>query len=250
MQHVLSVGNIVEEDAEKDFYQFLGTPDVLEKYVSDCYVSANTGGLSNVTAGKLTEVSKEEEKTVELYRDRLQFNEENWYLKLVGMRGYPEIQGMQKIEVIPIKTANDLQQMKLYPDLSYRLDADLNLNEIEQGEVMISNFTGTLDGNQHSIEGLRVPLFGTLGGTVKNLAILNSEIQLNGVNGGVLANQIEGGMVETLLMQNVQLKSEGGAGALLAGTMQELPFKMYFWQEKLLSQERRLDLLLAIQVLR
>ena len=221
VQHVLSVGNIVEEDAEKDFYQFLGTPDVLEKYVSDCYVSANTGGLSNVTAGKLTEVSKEEEKTVELYRDRLQFNEENWYLKLVGMRGYPEIQGMQKIEVIPIKTANDLQQMKLYPDLSYRLDADLNLNEIEQGEVMISNFTGTLDGNQHSIEGLRVPLFGTLGGTVKNLAILNSEIQLNGVNGGVLANQIEGGMVETLLMQNVQLKSEGEAGALLAGTMQE-----------------------------
>lgn len=221
VQHVLSVGNIVEEDAEKDFYQFLGTPDVLEKYVSDCYVSANTGGLSNVTAGKLTEVSKEEEKTVELYQDRLQFNEENWYLKLVGMRGYPEIQGMQKIEVIPIKTANDLQQMKLYPDLSYRLDADLNLNEIEQGEVMISNFTGTLDGNQHSIEGLRVPLFGTLGGTVKNLAILNSEIQLNGVNGGVLANQIEGGMVETLLMQNVQLKSEGGAGALVAGTMQE-----------------------------
>lgn len=221
VQHVLSVGNIVEEDAEKDFYQFLGTPDVLEKYVSDCYVSANTGGLSNVTAGKLTEVSKEEEKTVELYRDRLQFNEENWYLKLVGMRGYPEIQGMQKIEVIPIKTANDLQQMNLYPELSYRLDADLNLNETEQSEVMIPNFTGTLDGNQHSIEGLRVPLFGTLGGTVKNLAILNSEIQLNGVNGGVLANQIEGGMVETLLMQNVQLKSEGGAGALLAGTMQE-----------------------------
>lgn len=221
VQHVLSVGNIVEEDAEKDFYQFLGTPDVLEKCVSDSYVSEGAGGLSNVTEGKLTEVSKDEQKTVELYQDRLQFNEENWYLKLVGMRGYPEIQGMQKIEVIPIKTANDLQQMKLYPDLSYRLDADLNLNEIEQGEVMISNFTGTLDGNQHSIEGLRVPLFGTLGGTVKNLAILNSEIQLNGVNGGVLANQIEGGMVETLLMQNVQLKSEGGAGALLAGTMQE-----------------------------
>ena len=221
VQHVLSVGNIVEDDAGKDFYQFLGTPDVLGKYVSDSFVSVGTGGLSNITEGKLTEVSKEVQKTIEFYRDRLQFNEENWYLKLVGMRGYPEIQGMQKIEVIPIKTANDLQQMKLYPDLSYRLDADLNLNEIEQGEVMISNFTGTLDGNQHSIEGLRVPLFGTLGGTVKNLAILNSEIQLNGVNGGVLANQIEGATVETLLMQNVQLKSENGAGALLAGTMQE-----------------------------
>lgn len=221
VQHVLSVGNIVEEDAEKDFYQFLGTPDVLEKYVSDCYVSANTGGLSNVTAGKLTEVSKEEEKTVELYQDRLQFNEENWYLKLVGMRGYPEIQGMQKIEVIPVKTVEDLKKMNLYPDQSYRLEADLNLKEVDQSGAVIPNFTGTLDGNQHSIEGLRVPLFGTLGGTVKNLAILNSEIQLNGVNGGVLANQIEGGMVETLLMQNVQLKSEGGAGALLAGTMQE-----------------------------
>ena len=65
-----------------------------------------------------------------------------------------------------------------------------------------------------------MPLFGTLGGTVKNLAILNSEIQLNGVNGGALANQIEGATVETLLMQNIQLKSENGAGALLAGTMQ------------------------------
>lgn len=220
VQHVLSVGNIVEDDAGKDFYQFLGTPDVLGKYVSDSFVSVGTGGLSNVTEGKLTEVSKEEQKTIELYRDRLQFNEENWYLKLVGMKGYPEIFGMQKIEVIPVKSVEDLKQMNLYPELSYRLDADLNLNETEQSEVMIPNFTGTLDGNQHSIEGLRVPLFGTLGGTVKNLAILNSEIQLNGVNGGALANQIEGATVETLLMQNIQLKSENGAGALLAGTMQ------------------------------
>lgn len=220
VQHVLSVGNIVEDDAGKDFYQFLGTPDVLGKYVSDSFVSVGTGGLSNVTEGKLTEVSKEEQKTIELYRDRLQFNEENWYLKLVGMKGYPEIFGMQKIEVIPVKSVEDLKQMNLYPELSYRLDADLNLNETEQSEVMIPNFTGTLDGNQHSIEGLRVPLFGTLGGTVKNLAILNSEVQLNGVNGGALANQIEGATVETLLMQNIQLKSENGAGALLAGTMQ------------------------------
>ena len=221
VQHVLSAGNVEDNELEQRFYHFLGTPDVLEKCVSDSYVSEGTGGLSNVTEGKLTEVSKDEQKTVELYQDRLQFNEENWYLKLVGMKGYPEIKGMQKIEVIPVKTVEDLKKMNLYPDQSYRLEADLNLNEIEQEEVMISNFTGTLDGNQHSIEGLRVPLFGTLGGTVKNLAILNSEIQLNGVNGGVLANQIEGGMVETLLMQNVQLKSEGGAGALLAGTMQE-----------------------------
>ena len=221
VQHVLSVGNIVEDDAGKDFYQFLGTPDVLGKYVSDSFVSVGTGGLSNVTEGKLTEVSKEEQKTIELYRDRLQFNEENWYLKLVGMKGYPEIFGMQKIEVIPVKSVEDLKQMNLYPELSYRLDADLNLNETEQSEVMIPNFTGTLDGNQHSIEGLRVPLFGTLGGTVKNLAILNSEVQLNGANGGALANQMDGATVETLLMQNVQLKSENGAGALLAGTMQE-----------------------------
>ena len=220
VQHVLSVGNIVEDDAGKDFYQFLGTPDVLGKYVSDSFVSVGTGGLSNITEGKLTEVSKEVQKTIEFYRDRLQFNEENWYLKLVGMKGYPEIFGMQKIEVIPVKSVEDLKQMNLYPELSYRLDADLNLNETEQSEVMIPNFTGTLDGNQHSIEGLRVPLFGTLGGTVKNLAILNSEIQLNGVNGGALANQIEGATVETLLMQNIQLKSQNGAGALLAGTMQ------------------------------
>ena len=228
VQHVLSVGNIVEDDAGKDFYQFLGTPDVLGKYVSDSFVSVGTGGLSNVTEGKLTEVSKEEQKTIELYRDRLQFNEENWYLKLVGMKGYPEIFGMQKIEVIPVKSVEDLKQMNLYPELSYRLDADLNLNETEQSEVMIPNFTGTLDGNQHSIEGLRVPLFGTLGGTVKNLAILNSEIQLNGVNGGALANQIEGATVETLLMQNIQLKSENGAGALLAGTMQRSTIRDVF----------------------
>ena len=228
VQHVLSVGNIVEDDAGKDFYQFLGTPDVLGKYVSDSFVSVGTGGLSNITEGKLTEVSKEVQKTIEFYRDRLQFNEENWYLKLVGMKGYPEIFGMQKIEVIPVKSVEDLKQMNLYPELSYRLDADLNLNETEQSEVMIPNFTGTLDGNQHSIEGLRVPLFGTLGGTVKNLAILNSEIQLNGVNGGALANQIEGATVETLLMQNIQLKSENGAGALLAGTMQRSTIRDVF----------------------
>lgn len=220
VQHVLSTGNVEDNELEQRFYHFLGTPDVLEKYVSDSYVSEGTGGLSNVTEGKLTEVSKDEQKTVELYKDRLQFSEENWYLKLVGMKGYPEIQGMQKIEVIPVKTVEDLKKMNLYPDQSYRLEVDLNLKEADQSEVMIPNFTGTLDGNQHSIEGLRVPLFGTLGGTVKNLAILNSEVQLNGANGGALANQMEGATVETLLMQNVQLKSENGAGALLAGTMQ------------------------------
>lgn len=221
VQHVLSTGIVEDNNVDPRFYHFLGTPDVLEKCVSDSYVSEGTGGLSNVTEGKLIQVSKDEQKTVELYQDRLQFNEENWYLKLVGMKGYPEIQGMQKIEVIPVKTVEDLKKMNLYPDQSYRLDVDLNLSATEQSEVMIPNFTGTLDGNQHSIEGLRVPLFGTLGGTVKDLAILNSEVPLNGANGGALANQMQGATVETLLMQNVQLKSESGAGALLAGTMQE-----------------------------
>lgn len=221
VQHVLSTGIVEDNNVDPRFYHFLGTPDVLEKCVSDSYVSEGTGGLSNVTEGKLTQVSKDEQKTVELYQNRLQFNEENWYLKLVGMKGYPEIQGMQKIEVIPVKTVEDLKKMNLYPDQSYRLDVDLNLSATEQSEVMIPNFTGTLDGNQHSIEGLRVPLFGTLGGTVKDLAILNSEVPLNGANGGALANQMQGATVETLLMQNVQLKSESGAGALLAGTMQE-----------------------------
>lgn len=221
VQHVLSTGIVEDNNVDPRFYHFLGTPDVLEKCVSDSYVSEGTGGLSNVTEGKLTQVSKDEQKTVELYQNRLQFNEENWYLKLVGMKGYPEIKGMQKIEVIPVKTVEDLKKMNLYPDQSYRLDVDLNLSATEQSEVMIPNFTGTLDGNQHSIEGLRVPLFGTLGGTVKDLAILNSEVPLNGANGGALANQMQGATVETLLMQNVQLKSESGAGALLAGTMQE-----------------------------
>lgn len=46
---------------------------------------------------------------------------------------------MQKIEVIPVKSVEDLKQMNLYPELSYRLDADLNLNETEQSEVMIPN---------------------------------------------------------------------------------------------------------------
>lgn len=89
--------------------------------------------------------------------------------------------------VYEINTADDLlkwaKQSSKYTSWDVvNLNADIALTPAQAAEyVEVKNFTGTFNGNDHTISGLTVPMFGTLMGWVNHLT-LNSSIVTNGVN--------------------------------------------------------------------
>lgn len=224
LEYVFAAG-IVDNQTEYKFYNFLGTPDVIEQSVFHSFVSANAGGESNIKEGLtecLTEVSAETQRTLEFYQTQMNLDENIWMLNLVGLRGYPEIRGMDKKEVVKIETAEEFMLINQYPDQEYLLEADIDLTEMEQTESVIATFSGILKGNNHVIRGLKVPLFGELKGTVSDLALDQSEVAINTIaSGGVFANTMKNAVVNKVMLHNVALHNMGGSGAAFAGTMDE-----------------------------
>ena len=53
------------------------------------------------------------------------------------MKGYPELLGMEKMEVISISTPKDFLKMKDFPTQEYHLEADIDLSDVEQTEALI-----------------------------------------------------------------------------------------------------------------
>ncbi len=81
---------------------------------------------------------------------------------------------------IPVTDISNSNWSTMTSDGNYRLTED-----ITTGGNILSTFTGTLDGNYHTISGLTQPLFGTLnGGTVKNLIFSN--INISGSSAGAV----------------------------------------------------------------
>ena len=95
VQYVFAAGT-VENKTQTELYNFLGTPDVLETMVSNSFVMENTGGKSNITdttGTRLSTVTVDQTKQYQFYRTSMNLSEEIWNLSLVGMKGYPELQG-------------------------------------------------------------------------------------------------------------------------------------------------------------
>lgn len=99
-----------------------------------------------------------------------------------------------------ISTLGDMQQMKIEPTASYRLVNDIDMDGYPTEWKSIENFTGTLDGDGHTLKNFvissddyNIGLFGTLGNgsKVKNLVIINPELTLNSNNAyaGIIAGQ-------------------------------------------------------------
>ena len=171
--------------------------------VKNSFVIQNAGGVSNITDGVgqeiLREVTSQEAATSDFYKTSMTLNEETWNLSLVPMKGYPELKGMEKREVISVKTAEDFMKMKDFPTQEYRLKADIDLSGTEQTGSVIPEFSGVLDGENHKITGLKAPLFGQLSGTVSNVAIDAGAIEIgNSVDTtvGIFANTMTNATVE------------------------------------------------------
>ncbi len=87
-----------------------------------------------------------------------------------------------------IYKVSDLSLLSSKPDGKYMLMADLDLNSAEQASISV--FRGTLDGNNHTIKGLKQALFQVLEeGTVSNLNLSGVQISGSG-DTGALANVI------------------------------------------------------------
>lgn len=99
-----------------------------------------------------------------------------------------------------IATTGDFQQMALEPTKNYKMVADIDMSKAAQWWTPVKNFTGSLDGDGHTIYNLGVKttedhtgLFGTLdlNGIAKNLIFVNPIVEVTNTNqfAGVLAGE-------------------------------------------------------------
>lgn len=99
-----------------------------------------------------------------------------------------------------ISTTGDFQQLALEPDKNYKMVADIDMFKAAQWWTPVKNFTGSLDGDGHTIYNLGVKttedhtgLFGTLdlNGVAKNLIFVNPTVEVTNTNqfAGVLAGE-------------------------------------------------------------
>lgn len=99
-----------------------------------------------------------------------------------------------------ISTTGDFQQLALEPDKNYKMVADIDMSKTAQWWTPVKNFTGSLDGDGHTIYNLGVKttedhtgLFGTLdlNGVAKNLIFVNPTVEVTNTNqfAGVLAGE-------------------------------------------------------------
>ena len=99
-----------------------------------------------------------------------------------------------------ISTTGDFQQLALEPDKNYKMAADIDMSKAAQWWTPVKNFTGSLDGDGHTIYNLGVKttedhtgLFGTLdlNGVAKNLIFVNPTVEVTNTNqfAGVLAGE-------------------------------------------------------------
>lgn len=195
--------------------------------------SVALSGTDGVGQEILREVTSQEAATSDFYKTSMTLNEETWNLSLVPMKGYPELKGMEKREVISVKTAEDFMKMKDFPTQEYRLKADIDLSGTEQTGSVIPEFSGVLDGENHKITGLKAPLFGQLSGTVSNVAIDAGAIEIgNSVDTtvGIFANTMTNATVEKVMIANGSISSTAGKAAGFAGTVTDSTVKNIFIQ--------------------
>lgn len=99
-----------------------------------------------------------------------------------------------------ISTTGDFEQMALEPGKNYKMVADVDMAKASQWWTPVKNFTGSLDGDGHTIYNLGVKttedhagLFGTLdlNGIAKNLIFVNPIVEVTNTNqfAGVLAGE-------------------------------------------------------------
>ena len=122
-----------------------------------------------------------------------------------------------------IASASGLAMLREQPDESYRLTADIDLAGAQWTPAGSSGkpFTGTLDGDGHTISNFTVPecdetgFFGVMNGTVRNLTLENASYTVQGGTLGGLAAVSAGTFEDCTVSGEMTVGGKAAAGGLV-----------------------------------
>jgi len=142
-------------------------------------------------------------------------------------------------EPVEVSNAEELQQIRENPSGNYVLVDDIDLSHVDNFEP-IENFTGTFDGNGHTISNLTIDrpemdsvglfrtvddnmkLFGLVGdkGTVRNIRLKSVNVTGFEDVGGLVGSNVRGTVTESYLQGNISANRRvGGLVGLNTGTV-------------------------------
>jgi hypothetical protein len=130
---------------------------------------------------------------------------------------------------IPIHSTHQLERMRWNPKGHFQLSSDIDFeaNRFENKTCVIKSFSGTLDGNHHTIHDLSVPLFCKVSqGVVKDLYLRDVAIQFTDVDfNGSVANVNIGSLKNVHVSGSIQSTAlTGGLVGINAGSISGCSF--------------------------
>ncbi|MDC0558867.1 hypothetical protein OAO42_00495 [Candidatus Izimaplasma bacterium] len=122
---------------------------------------------------------------------------------------------------IKIKSTNDMNRFKWHANGTFIIVNDLDFTGYEYDEdldCIIEEFSGLLDGGDHTISYQEKPLICTSFGNIKNLTINNVNIDLTGVEyAGILINESRKGYIKNVEVSGI-IESDGVVGGLVGSS--------------------------------
>lgn len=115
---------------------------------------------------------------------------------------------------IHISTASGLiETLAKKPNVNIVLDKDIDFTNITtEGSTYLQDFTGSINGNNHKITGLKKPLFNKIiFSKVKNLKIENANISSQETTIGSLAKTVQLTTLENINLNNITIQGSGNA---------------------------------------
>lgn len=94
-----------------------------------------------------------------------------------------------------------------YPAAHVKLSSDVAVSAWES----ISEYSGTLDGDGHSVSGLDAPFAATLSGNVRNIKFIGADVSAGTSNCGIVASLLSGGSVRSVAVSGKLTASQAAS---------------------------------------
>ena len=135
-------------------------------------------------------------------------------------RTFKENERVIKVDLYrEIHTISDWKEINISPTENYKLMKDLNV--INDNIEIAKDYSGKLDGANHTISNLRTPIFGKLIGEIRNLKINGVVLEAEDIvndNLGIICAAGTGSILENIQINDVVLKLvNSNSGNLYAG---------------------------------
>mgnify|MGYP004671511879 CR=1 FL=1 len=125
-----------------------------------------------------------------------------------------------------ITTAAELQKINEDVTAHYKLMADIDLKQAlftPLGNIDTGAFSGSFDGNGHTISNLKIDagkyagLFGCNEGTIKNVRIKNADVYGSRYVGGIVGENMDTGLIASCSVESGKIYADTGVSNLYVG---------------------------------